>query len=151
MVLITPPVWLTSGPRATGQVGEHLTWGLSYYSPETGPRPLPAGSRYVAGKSARGYDVEAAMAFTALGFRPAAGDRIPLMLILVDHDPHKPAAQRFHQYGLPTRGADPRHVAQARLLSAEGWGADLVLDASDVAAGSEIRCVGTIDVFSLGR
>jgi hypothetical protein len=148
VAVITPPVWLTSGPRATGPVGEQVTFGLSFYSPETGPRPLPAGSHYVAVKMARGYDVEAAITFAALGFRPAVGDRLPLMLILVDHDPQKPAPQRFHQYGLPTRGADPRHVAQARLLSAEGWGADLVLDAGSVPAGGTIHCVGTIDVFS---
>jgi hypothetical protein len=151
VVLITPPVWLTSGPRATGPVAEQVTFGLSYYSPETDPRPLPGRSTYssyVAGKSARGYDVEAAISFAALGFRPAVGDRFPLMLILVDHDPQKPAPQRFHQYGLPTQGSDPRHAAQARLLSAEGWGADLVLDTDSAPAGGAIHCVGTIDVFS---
>ena len=104
--------------------------------------------RYAVKKSAKGYDLEAAIPFAALGFRPSAGDRVPLSLIFVDRDPNKPDSDRFHQYLLPIRGTGDRHQAQARLLNADGWGGDLSLDTPNVGPGGSIQFVGTIDVVS---
>jgi len=146
VVLVRPPVWLTTGARAVGSVPEQLTFGLSYYSADTGPRPLGGGATYVARKSAGGYLVEAAIPFRAMGFRPEAGDRVPFMLIFSDIDPGKTAHLRFDQYGLPTRGHGGRGSAQLRLLGPKGWGGDLHTAHATVRPGGFLRYVGTIDV-----
>ncbi|MHB9026561.1 MAG: sugar-binding protein [Armatimonadota bacterium] len=145
---LLPPDWLTGGPRATGPVGSDLYFGLSYYSSVTGPRPLPGGARYLAVRTKQGYDIEAALPFATLGFRPEAGDRLPGMLILSDVDPQKPPEKRFDQYGLPTRGFGTRQVAQLRLLGPDGWGADFILSRTELAAGGSVRFLGYVDVFA---
>ncbi|HEY3416701.1 MAG TPA: sugar-binding protein [Armatimonadota bacterium] len=145
---ILPPNWLTGGPRATGPVASDQYFGLSYYSPETGPRPLPGGARYLATRAPQGYDIEAAIPFRTLGFRPEAGDRLPGMIILSDIDPQKAPGQRFDQYGLPTRGFGDRQVAQLRLLNSDGWGADFFLSRTALTAGSSVRFLGYVDVVT---
>lgn len=145
---ILPPDWLTNGPRATGPVASDLYFGLSYYSPVTGPRPLPGGGRYLATRTPKGYDIDAALPFAIMGFRPEAGDRVPCMLIFSDVDPNKPPEKRFDQYGLPTRGFGDRQTAQLRLLGPDGWGADFVLNRTELAAGGSIRFLGYVDVVA---
>ncbi|MHB9131024.1 MAG: DOMON domain-containing protein [Armatimonadota bacterium] len=145
---VLPPVWLTSSPRAVGAVAEDLYYGLSYYSPDTGPRPLSGGARYVARKTAKGYNIEAMLPFSLFGFRAVAGDRLPFMLIFSDVDPQKATNLRFDQYGLPTRGFGDRQVAQLRLLGTDGWGDDMVLERTTSAGGDTIRFLDYLDVVS---
>ena len=57
-----------------------LRLGLSYYSPETGPRPITGGVRYASAKSSDGYLIEAAIPFRVPDFRPQPGD----LYMLVD-------------------------------------------------------------------
>jgi len=148
VLVVAPPSWLTTGPRAVGAVPERMYLGLSFYSPDTGPRPLPKGVGYKATATERGYAIEAAVAFETLGFRPAVGDRVPMMLILSDVDPQKPSGRRFDQYGLPTRGSSARQMAQLRLLHADGWGGDVQFANATIQAGQHCPFVGTIDVVS---
>jgi len=146
VVRFRPPDWLTQGPRAVAKVPDDVHLGLSYYSAGADSRPLPDGCTYIAAKTDTGYVVEASLPFTALGFRPATGDRIPFMLIFSDIDPGKPADLRFDQYGIPTRGFGPRQLAQIRLLCPDGYGADLVAGCKSVRPGSRLDFCGTIDV-----
>jgi hypothetical protein len=145
---VLPPVWLTSGLRAVGTVAESLYFGLSYYSPVTGPRPLSTGIRYLARKTAQGYDIEAMLPFHLFGFRAEAGDRLPFMLFLSDIDPRKATDLRFDQYGLPTRGFGDRQVAQLRLLGTAGWGDDMILEHATCAIGAPVRFLDYLDVVS---
>ncbi|OPZ85087.1 MAG: hypothetical protein BWY76_01561 [bacterium ADurb.Bin429] len=91
------------------------------------------------------------MPFSTLGFRADAGDRIPAMLILSDIDPGKAPALRFDQYGLPTRGFGDRQVAQLRLISADGWGADWSFDAEELTPGTPVQLLGYLDIFDRPR
>jgi len=149
VVMVNPPAWITSGPRAKGPVADELRFGMNYYvsgAPQRAQDELQGGWDYVAMRTEAGYQIEGAISFDALRFRPAAGDRIPFLLILVDRDPQKPPQLQFDQYGLPTRGFGRRHRAQLRLLGPGGWGADFSLEKDVVLSGGMVRFLGTIDV-----
>jgi hypothetical protein len=57
-----------------------------YYEASAQPWPLPDGINYVAVKASRGWDVEARIAFQAIGFQVQLGDMIRFAWELVDHD-----------------------------------------------------------------
>lgn len=139
------PAWLSAGPGA----GKTLHFGFNYYSPTSDEPPREGRSdwHYVARPAKDGYVIEAAVPFSRLGFRPAAGSRLPFLFILVDHDPDKPRERQFAQYGLPTRGHGPRQVGQMRLIGQEGWGADLMPADDSVAPGNTVSFHGTVDVW----
>ena len=51
-VILSPPGWLTSGARSQGPTPLQVSYGLSYYSPGTSPRPLGPDCRYAVNDTA---------------------------------------------------------------------------------------------------
>ena len=146
VVNLTPPGWLTSGPRAPGTAPLEVMYGLSYYSPGASPRPLAPGCSYAVADTADGYTIQAVLSFASLGWTPAeVGDRFPLGLILVDWDPHKPAGRQFHQYGWNYGPGSTAGTGEARLLGAGAAAGEIIPERDTLAPGAPLRYVGTID------
>ncbi|MHB9022743.1 MAG: sugar-binding protein [Armatimonadota bacterium] len=110
-----------------------LTPSTNNFAAET----LPEGSKYGCVIAKDGYAVEASVPWASLGWQPVAGDRIFFAAILADYDRGAdgklgPLRQIIWHQG--SSGVIPasRDFAQARLLSAGGYGAE-VLTASQVA------------------
>lgn len=146
VVQINAPGWLTGGRRSVGPVPESVTFGLNYASADAAPRELAAGSRYAVRNTEDGYVVEAAIAFEAMGWRPARiGDRFPFTLILVDRDPHKPAGRQFDQYGWNFGAGSTAGMGEIRLLADGNAAGELIPEHRTIHAGQPIRYVGTVD------
>jgi len=114
---------------------------LPYYQSQFHARQLPGRSRYVAKKTAAGYDLEAALELKSLGYRQAiGGDRLKLAMILVDIDPDAKGVDTFGQlvWQLGSAGSDSREWAELALLQ-DGWGAELI--ASVESTGERDRLV----------
>jgi hypothetical protein len=146
VVTVTPPAWLTSGPRSPGTAPLEVSYGLNYYSPGATPRPLGAGCSYAVTATPEGYTIEAALSFASLGWTPAqAGDRFPLGLILVGYDPHQPPGHQFHQYGWNYGPGSTAGLGELRLLGAGAAAGEIIPERETLAPGAPLRYVGTID------
>ncbi|MHB9132930.1 MAG: sugar-binding protein [Armatimonadota bacterium] len=110
-----------------------LTPSLTNFGAET----LPDGSVYACTMRKTGYTVEVAVPWESMGWQAAAGDRLFFSAILADLD-RLPAGKLaplkqylWHMPGTEVRPAS-RGWAEARLMSAGGYGGEL-LTASPVA------------------
>jgi hypothetical protein len=146
VVNISPPDWLASGIRSQGPAPLQVTYGLSYYSPGTSPRPLGPDCRYAVNDTDDGYTLEAAISFASMGWKPAeVGDRFPLGLILVDVDPHKPPGHQFDQYGWNYGPGSTAGTGEARLMGVGPAAGEIIAESKTLAPGRPLRYVGTID------
>jgi hypothetical protein len=146
VVNISPPGWLASGVRSQGPASLQVSYGLSYYSPGTQPRPLRPDCSYAVSDAADGYTLEAAISFASMGWKPAeVGDRFPLGLILVDVDPHKPGGQQFDQYGWNYGPGSTAGTGEARLMGAGPAAGEIIAEYETLIPGAPLRYVGTID------
>ncbi|HEY3416883.1 MAG TPA: hypothetical protein VGM23_08375, partial [Armatimonadota bacterium] len=116
---------------------------------------LPAGSKYACGITKTGYTVEAAVPWAALGWQPQAGDRLFFAGVLVDYDkmpdgklgPLKQVI--WHQPMVEARPMS-RTWAEARLLSAGGYGAELMTAMPVVKQGESLPWKMQVDAAQPG-
>jgi hypothetical protein len=149
VVLFTPPRWLTDSRRSTGVAPLEAVFGLNYHSPGARPRGLPGASRYAVQDTPGGYALEAAIEVATLGWKPAeVGDRFPFSLILVDHDPSQPSAERFAQYGWNYGPGSAAGKGEARLTGDKDGAGELIAVRPEVSLGAPLRVIGTVDVQS---
>jgi hypothetical protein len=102
---------------------------------------LPEGSLYACTIGKHGYTVEAAVPWASIGWQPAAGDRIFFSAIVADLDRGAdgklgPLHQLLWHTGASSVSPASRNYAQARLLNAGGYGAELLTTASLVEPGA---------------
>lgn len=152
VVNVAAPHWLAESSRATGPGQLLVSLGLNYCSPGAQPRELPGEGQYVAKQTAQGYLLEVALPFSVLGWSPAqVGDRFPLGLILVDHDPQKPGGKQFDQYGWNYGPGSAAGMGEARLLGEYGAAGELLAEHERLTPAQPLRFIGSLEVQSRAR
>jgi len=116
-----------------------LTPSTNNYGADT----LPIGSKYACNIEKKGYSVEIAVPWAALGWQPIAGDRLRFSAILADVDPTpdgKSTVLKQYLWHMPGDNARPanRGWAEARLMGAGGYAGEILTAIPAVIQGSPV-------------
>jgi len=128
-------------------------FGLSYYTPATGPRRWTPHSRYVAKKTADGYDLEAALSMGDIGYAPAVGDRFKVAVVVPDVDPGKVLRQLQWPARWQAAGAvsNPTSFwADLRLRGDAPFAGDVLPDRSRYTPQRPVRVICDLNAFARG-